>query len=223
MHPSIEDIANQTTAEDTPKLVVFNLGDDTGALIATVTATSSNTALVTSDGAHLSFSGSGGSRTLTITPNTNANSLADGGTTTITVTVTATNGQTAVDTFDLTVTEVNDNPVAVDDVLTAIDEDSGTRIIPFTDLTGNDSPGPANESGQSLTVTNVSNPVGGTVAINGTNVEFTPTANFLRIGQLRLHSHGQRYDQRRIGCEVRHRVGELHNQSDQRSAVVHDC
>ena len=56
------------------------------------------------------------------------------------MTVTATNGQTAVDTFDLTVTEVNDNPVAVDDVLTAIDEDSGTRIIPFTDLTGNDSP-----------------------------------------------------------------------------------
>ena len=46
LHPSIEDIANQTTAEDTPKLVVFNLGDDTGALIATVTATSSNTALV---------------------------------------------------------------------------------------------------------------------------------------------------------------------------------
>ncbi len=178
LHPSIENIPNQTTAEDTPKLVTFNLGDDTGALIASVTATSSNTALVTSDGAHLSFTGSGGSRTLTITPNTNANSLADGGTTTITVTVTATNGRTAVDTFDLTVTEVNDPPVAVDDVLTAVNEDSGTRIIPFTDLTGNDSAGPANESTQTLTVTNVSNPVGGTVIINGTNVEFTLTAGF---------------------------------------------
>lgn len=178
LHPTVEDIPNQTTAEDTPKLVTFNLGDDTGALIATVTATSSNTALVTSDGAHLSFSGSGGSRTLTITPNTDANSLADGGTTTITVTVTATNGRTAVDTFDLTVTEVNDAPDAVNDTLTAIDEDSGTRIIPFADLLGNDSKGPANESGQTITVTNVSNPVGGTVVINGTNVEFTPTANF---------------------------------------------
>lgn len=178
LHPSIEDIPDQTTAEDTPKMVTFNLGDDTGALIDTVTATSSNTALVASDGAHLSFTGSGGSRTLTITPNTDANSLADGGTTTITVTVTATNGRTAVDTFDLTVTEVNDNPDAVNDSLTAIDEDSGVRIIPFADLLGNDTAGPANESGQTLTVTNVSNPVGGTVVINGMNVEFTPTANF---------------------------------------------
>ncbi|HEX2272120.1 MAG TPA: Ig-like domain-containing protein, partial [Pyrinomonadaceae bacterium] len=178
LHPSVEDIPNQTTAEDTPKPVTFNLGDDTGALIATVTATSSNTALVASDAAHLSFSGSGGSRTLTITPNTNANSLADGGTTTITVTVTATNGRTAVDTFDLTVTEVNDNPDAVNDTLTAIDEDSGVRVIPFADLLTNDTAGPANESGQTITVTNVSNPVGGTVAINGTNVEFTPTANY---------------------------------------------
>ncbi|HKR12115.1 MAG TPA: Ig-like domain-containing protein, partial [Pyrinomonadaceae bacterium] len=178
LHPSIEDIPNQTTAEDTPKAVVFNLGDDTGSLIATVTATSSNTALVASDGAHLSFTGSGGSRTLTITPNTDANSLADGGTTTITVTVTATNGRTAVDTFDLTVTEVNDAPDAVNDTLTAIDEDSGVRIIPFADLLANDSKGPANESSQTLTVTNVANPVGGAVIINGTNVEFTPAANF---------------------------------------------
>ncbi len=178
LHPSIEDIANQTTAEDTPKMVTFNIGDDTGSLISTVTATSSNTALVPSDGAHLSFTGSGGSRTLTITPNADANSLADGGPTTITVTVTATNGRTAIDTFDLTVTEVNDAPIAVDDTLTAIDEDSGVRIIPFADLLANDSKGPANEATQTLTITNVSNPVGGTVAINGTNVEFTPTANF---------------------------------------------
>ena len=65
--------------------------------------------------------------------------------------------ETAVDTFDLTVTEVNDNPVAGDDTLTAIDEDSGTRIIPFADLLANDVAGPANESGQTLNITAVVN------------------------------------------------------------------
>ena len=42
---------------------------------------------------------------------------------------------------------------------------------------GNDS-GPANEAGQTLTVSSVSNAVGGTVAIVAGHVEFTPTANF---------------------------------------------
>lgn len=178
LHPAIEDVPNQTTAEDTPKLVTFNLGDDIGALISAVSATSSNTALVPSDAAHLAFTGSGGTRTLTVTPNTDANSPADGGPTTITVTVTATNGRTAVDTFDLTVTEVNDAPSALNDPLTAIDEDSGLRVVPFGDLIANDTAGPANESGQTLVVTLVGSPVGGTVQINGVNVEFTPTADF---------------------------------------------
>ncbi len=175
LHPSIEDITDKSTAEDTLLSFSFNLGDGTGSLIATVTATSGNTTLVPN--ANINVTGSGTTRTLDITPALNANTPADG-TATITVTVTATNGRTAVDTFVVTVTEVNDNPVAVDDVLTAVDEDSGLRVIPFADLTGNDSPGPANESGQTKTVTNVSNPVGGTVAINGTNVEFTLTGNF---------------------------------------------
>jgi hypothetical protein len=175
LHPSIEDIANKSTAEDTLLSFSFNIGDGTGSLIASVQATSSNVTLVPN--ANLNITGSGSTRTIDITPATNANSPSDG-TTTITVTVTATNGRTATDTFDVTVTEVNDAPVAGDDTLTAIDEDSGTRVIPFATLLANDSPGPANESGQTLTITNVSNPVGGTVAINGTNVEFTPTANY---------------------------------------------
>src|SRR4030095_7518968 len=104
-HPTIEDIANQSTSEDTVKNVTFNLGDDTGSLISTVTATSSNTTLVPN--ANLSFTGSGGSRNLQITPAANQT-----GTTTITVTVTATNGRAAVDTFVLTVTAVNDGPTA---------------------------------------------------------------------------------------------------------------
>src|SRR5205085_54716 len=107
-HPTIEDIANQTTSESTPKNVSFNLGDDTGTLITgvggSVTASSSNTTLVPNSPSNLSFTGSNGSRTLQITPATGQN-----GTTTITVNVTATNGSTPTDTFDLTVSSVN-NP-----------------------------------------------------------------------------------------------------------------
>ncbi len=110
LHPSIEDIANQSTDEDTVKNVPFNIGDDTGSLIATVVATSSNTTLVPN--ANLIVTGSGGSRNLQITPAANQS-----GTTTITVTVTATNGRTATDTFDLTVNAVNDPPSGTDNTV----------------------------------------------------------------------------------------------------------
>ena len=50
-------------------------------------------------------------------------------------------------TFDkpltVTVTDVNDPPVAVDDTLSAVAEDSGQRTIPAATLLANDSPGPA--------------------------------------------------------------------------------
>jgi Cadherin domain/Bacterial Ig domain/RTX calcium-binding nonapeptide repeat (4 copies) len=82
----------------------------------------------------------------------------------------------ASSTKTVTVSETNDAPVAGDDTLTAVLEDSATRVIPFADLLGNDTTG--GEVGQTLTITNVSGPTGGTVAINGTNIEFTPTANF---------------------------------------------
>ena len=80
--------------------------------------------------------------------------------------------------MSFTVTEVNDAPTANDNALTAIDEDSGTRTIPFTTMLANDSTGQANESGQSLTITAVGNAVGGTVEIVGSDVLFHSTADF---------------------------------------------
>ena len=77
-----------------------------------------------------------------------------------------------------TITPVNDAPVASDDTLSSIAEDSGSRTISFASLTGNDSKGPADESGQSLTITGVSNAIGGTVSIVSGQVVFTPTANY---------------------------------------------
>lgn len=103
------------------------------------------------------------------------------GTDTFTYTMTDTKlGSTpAVGTVTVTVTAVNDAPVPAADTLTNIAEDSGARIILASDLTGNDSRGAANESAQTLTIAAVSNPVGGTVSINGAgNVVFTPTANY---------------------------------------------
>ena len=56
-------------------------------------------------------------------------------------------------TFTLTVTEVNDAPTATDDS-GMTDEDTPLNLSAM-DLTANDSTGPADESLQTLTVTNV--------------------------------------------------------------------
>jgi putative Ig domain-containing protein/cadherin-like protein/peptidase M10/serralysin-like protein len=81
-------------------------------------------------------------------------------------------------TLDQTVTEVNDAPTATDDTLSDVDEDSAARTISFASLLGNDSAGPANEAGQTLTITGVGNAVGGSVQIVGTDVIFTLDADF---------------------------------------------
>lgn len=87
-------------------------------------------------------------------------------------------GTSTAATKTINVTAVNDAATATNDTLSAIAEDSGVRIISFAGLLGNDSAGPVNESGQSLTITNISNVVGGTAVINGSNIEFTPTLNY---------------------------------------------
>ena len=72
----------------------------------------------------------------------------------------------------VTVTEVNDAPTAGDDPLSDVTQGSGNRVIPIATLLGNDTTGPANESGQTLSVIDVKNAVGGTVSIQGTDVVF---------------------------------------------------
>src|SRR5207302_4325494 len=76
------------------------------------------------------------------------------------------------------VNDVNHPPDAVDDVLSSVAEDSDARTIPIASLLANDTKGAANESWQTLTLTGVSNPVGGTVSRDATNVYFTPAADF---------------------------------------------
>ena len=169
MHPSIEDIPNQSTNENTVKNVSFNIGDDTGSLIASVTATSSNTTLVPN--ANLVITGSGGSRNLQITPATNQS-----GTTTITVVVTATNGRTAQDQFDLTVVAVNDPPAGTDNTVTTDEDTAYTFTVAdfgFTDP--NDTP-----PNTLLAVKITTLPALGTLTNNNVPVnagDFIPVAN----------------------------------------------
>jgi hypothetical protein len=78
----------------------------------------------------------------------------------------------------ITVDEVNDAPTAQSEALSPVSEDSGDRTIPFADLLAHASAGPANESGQHLTISSVTGGTGGTVRLDGSNVIFTPQSDF---------------------------------------------
>ncbi|HEV3410778.1 MAG TPA: Ig-like domain-containing protein [Chthoniobacterales bacterium] len=163
-------LVDQYMAEDTTTSFNFEVTDPE--TITSITATSSDPAVVANDPAYLSVSGSGTTRTVNVTPAANQNGE-------VVLTVTVTRGSTSLsDSITLTVTEVNDIPVPSNDTLSSVAEDSAQRTISFATLLGNDSPGPANESSQSLTLLTVSSPTGGTVSISGTDVLFTPAANF---------------------------------------------
>ncbi len=104
--PTITALGNQNINEDgaTPALA-FTVGDaQTPAASLSVSATSSNPALVPNTGAALAPGGSGASRTLTVTPLANQS-----GTTTITVSV-SDGSLSASRSFELTVAPVNDAP-----------------------------------------------------------------------------------------------------------------
>ncbi|WP_260845773.1 tandem-95 repeat protein [Paenibacillus sp. Y412MC10] len=92
-----------------------------------------------------------------------------------------TNGSLLSDavTATVAVTEVNDAPVAQDDNMPKVKKGTGKVIIPFSDLTGNDSAGPLDESQhQTLSVVDVADPVGGDVSIVDDHVEFIPDPAF---------------------------------------------
>ena len=77
---------------------------------------------------------------------------------------------------NVTVTEVNDAPTATDDSKTVAED--GTLSFPASDLTANDSAGPANESGQTLTVTAVGSATHGSVSLVAGTITYTPDADF---------------------------------------------
>ncbi len=87
----------------------------------------------------------------------------------------------ATGTITVTVTEVNDAPVAGNDSGFTVAEDGGPLDIPLSTLISNDSQGGGtDEAGQTLTVTGVTGVTSnaGTVSINGGNVRYSPTADY---------------------------------------------
>ena len=116
--------------------------------------------------------------TLTYTPALNENGVAIVSVTLIDSGGTALQGDDTSETrtFTITVTEVNDPPTAVDDN-NSTPEDAAL-VFSAADLVGNDSKGPANEAGQTLTVIAVGNATNGTVGLNAGQVTFTPNADY---------------------------------------------
>ncbi len=160
--PTISDITDRTTDEDTATSTVpFTVGDlETTAAYLTVTATSSNTDLVPNG--NISLGGSGANRTASIIPAPNQS-----GTATITVSVMDGSTVTTSDTFLLTVNPVNDSPVADAQSVSL----SWNMSIDLT-LTGTD------VEGSLLTYSIVDDPAHGSLSGSGANQTYTPTTNY---------------------------------------------
>ena len=177
LHPSIADITDKATLKNTAFNFDFKIGDDSASLISSVTATSSNQAVVV-DGNLSITAPSAGTRNLSITPETNAT-----GTATITVTVQATNGQSVQDSFVLTVTVIDGAP-SISAATTWEDTQSGSGLIINRE--------PGDTGVTHFKITNIQNGTlfkndGSTVINNGAfitlaegnaGLKFTPAADF---------------------------------------------
>ncbi len=99
-NPKVSGLADQSIAQDTATSVNFTVSDaDSGAAALTITAVSSDTALVAVEG--ITVSGSGANRTLQITPTADAY-----GETTITVRATDPGSRVATSSFKLRINGV---------------------------------------------------------------------------------------------------------------------
>jgi endonuclease G len=154
---------NQSVAanEDNPTSITFDAVSCLNGALSFSTSTPSHGAL----------SGSGNSRTYTPAPDFF-------GTDSFTYTATDASGTSNTATVNITVLPVNDPPSATNDAK-ATDEDTPLSF-PASDLTGNDSTGPANEASQTLTVASVSatGDTHGSVTLSAGTINYVPAANY---------------------------------------------
>ncbi|WP_249930787.1 cadherin-like domain-containing protein, partial [Paenibacillus polymyxa] len=78
----------------------------------------------------------------------------------------------------ITVSEVNNSPIAVNDTLPSLSANAGAQSIAVDELLANDTAGPVNESLQHLSIASVENAQGGTVVLDGSVVLFTPNLDY---------------------------------------------
>ena len=168
----VPDAASQSVAtpEDTAKTITLSGTDiESNMLFSIVTPPSAGTLSAIGPSSCSGVSVKTCTTNVSYTPNLNAN-----GSDSFTFKVNDGTVDSAAATVSITVTEVNDIPVANGDSITVL-EDSGTTAV---DVLANDSAGPANEGGQVLTIQSVSIPTSGTAEINGTKIDYTPPADF---------------------------------------------
>ncbi|MCB1606270.1 MAG: hypothetical protein KDI71_04750, partial [Xanthomonadales bacterium] len=179
--PTISDVADQAIDEDTATVALaFTVSDpDTPPANLQVTATSSNVGLVPNLPQNLVLAGSGSNRSITVIP------VQDGvGVATITLTV-SDGGTSAMQSFVLTVNQVNDPPSFVrgpDLLFTPDVQASGAVIASPNPWATSISPCPANrptcagnEANQivSLSAANVSDPSGVLAGTGNNKIVFT--------------------------------------------------
>ena len=107
-------------------------------------------------------------------------------------------------TVNVTVTEVNDPPVAANDAA-SVAEDSASGVL--IDVRANDSKGPANETGQTLTIDSVVTPADARHRRHRVRADpvHADRGRLLRARLLHLQGVRQRHDQRRGRSQMRHR------------------
>jgi hypothetical protein len=151
-----------TTTEDTAKMFDLNAVSSTGGPLTYTIVTAPS---------HGTLSGSTNAQTYTPAPDYS-------GSDSFTIRVSDGTRSSGVATATITILEVNDAPSASDDAVST-DEDAALTFAAAS-LTGNDNAGPADESAQTLTVTEVTATADthGTVSIAGGNITYTPAANF---------------------------------------------
>ncbi|RZJ75709.1 MAG: tandem-95 repeat protein, partial [Flavobacterium sp.] len=142
-----------TTAEDTPRNGVVTASDVEGNLLTytLTTAPTNGSVVVNTDG------------TYTYTPNANYN-----GSDSFTITVNDGNGGIATVNIPVTITPVNDTPVATSPAITTAEDTPKTGLITVSDA-----------DGDALTITITTAPTNGIVVVNqdGTYT-YTPNANY---------------------------------------------
>lgn len=156
--PTVTGLNAMTTREDENVTnVPFTIGDvETSAASLVLSATSTNTALVSNNS--VSFGGSGTSRTLSFLPRQNMFGTTD-------ITIHVSDGETVTSTtFTVTVLPVNDVPTVSAIPHQIIDEDGVTQALSFV-------------------ITDVETPVDGlTLSATSTNITLVPHANIVLGG-----------------------------------------
>ncbi len=161
--PTISAVNDVDTSEDTSTdLIPFTVDDaETPAGQLVVTATSSDQSLISD--ANILLGGAGSNRTIQVTPNADQNGSA-------TITINVSDGKAVTsETFLVTVTPMNDDPVAVDDSANKNKKQADVTI----DVLAND----YDVDGDPLTVTSVTQGTQGSVVNNGDGtVTYTPNS-----------------------------------------------